>query len=69
MPTQQQFDDDVPIPTARANASRFHSMGVGQSFLGTNSDKVGAASFKHRHPGWDYTSQVEGDGVRIWRTA
>ena len=28
---------------------------------------IAASAWKRRHPGWSYTTRVEGDLLRIWR--
>jgi hypothetical protein len=51
----------------------FGTMPVGASFAVPIEDggkaRGAAASWKTRHPGWNYTTRKTTDGVRLWRIA
>jgi hypothetical protein len=71
-----QIEWGVPIPTEGRRGGAvypFPDMRVGASFTlpKTEADKLGGAAkvWKRRHPGWNYTTRISGDVIRIWRTA
>ncbi len=51
----------------------FSSMSVDESFLvpldWAQRARNAAAHFKRTHPGWDYVTKYEVDGLRLWRIA
>lgn len=75
-----KIETDVPVPgkyihsgTGSPRVYPFPAMQIGDSFslpVGrSNVVRFSASQWKRRHPGWDYTSRVDGDVIRIWRTA
>lgn len=72
-----QIDNSVPTPVCGRGRPRiwpFDVLVIGESFTVPEEQAVrmrlGAANFKHRNPGWNYTTRTEdGGNVRVWRTA
>jgi hypothetical protein len=66
----------VPIPPSRRLQEQhiqLHAMVVGSS-LTVPKRRRGSLSTairvqKNKAPGWDFTTRVEGDKIRVWRTA
>lgn len=60
---------------ARSGRRRFpfDTMAVDESFLAppewATRARNAAAQHKRLHPGWDYVTKHETNGLRIWRTA
>lgn len=75
-----EIENGVPVPEkyvhsgpGRPRIYPFSTMQVGDSFAlpadRANVVRFSASQWKRRHPGWDYTSRVDGGVIRIWRTA
>ena len=75
-----EIEAGIPVPGRyvhsgiwRPRIYPFPAMQVGDSFAApadrANAVRFSAAQWKRRHPGWDYTSRVEGCVIRVWRTA
>lgn len=73
------LDKHIPAPiidrqphTGRPSKYPFSRMEIGDSFWmegGAGSRAFDALrQWKRRNPGFDYRSQVEGSGIRMWRT-
>jgi hypothetical protein len=67
---------DVPLPQLVREVRRkypFPEMAVGDSFSfpsdRLDSMRVSLSRFRRTHPGHTFVWQVEGDRVRVWRTA
>ncbi len=69
--------DDVPVPLVpdaswRNVRAQLSTMQVGESRFfgaGTKATVRGYASrYKAQHPGWNYTTRTEDEGMRLWRT-
>lgn len=66
---------EIPKRTGRGRPPiyPFRNMQVGDSIFVPTDDvamvRNAAASYKTRHPGWNYTTRASAGGVDIWRTA
>lgn len=73
-----QIERGIPIPEdhgvrRRRSQLPFARMEVGDSVLvpadSARRMLMAAATWKRRHPGWDYTTRKASDGtMRLWRT-
>lgn len=69
------IEHDLPIPPAYTSMVRnpFVALKVGDSISrplkDQNSLRAAASQYKARHPGWHYVTRIEGDVIRLWRTA
>ena len=63
---------EIPPRCSDRRLYKFHLMEVGgtitHSRRSTNSLKSSASTWKHDHPGWDYTTRTIGDQIVLWRT-
>ncbi len=72
-----EIESGVPIPGLRRPGAKsrwmFETMEVGDSFSAVKEDaarvRLAASARKREHPGWDYTTRKDGDGIRLWRVA
>lgn len=74
--SQYKIEKDVPFVGARVhNRYPLSDMKVGDSFLvpdgtaKTTSVRSAVSMYKARHPGTDFMTKEESDGLRVWRTA
>lgn len=71
-----KLENDVPYteksPIGNPWKYPFKNMEIGQSFWvppeRNEVARVAVARWKQSHPGWNYISQTENGGRRIWRT-
>jgi len=68
-----QIDHGIPLTPHGHTKQRvypFNDMRAGDSFFVSGKSRSsisGAVSmFKRRHPGWNFATRPEGDGVRVW---
>ena len=69
-----EIDKNVPVPEKGRKKKKypFGAMAVGDSFLVTTAGdcanvRSAASYYKIRHPGFAFSVQKEGEGMRIWR--
>jgi hypothetical protein len=70
-----KIETDIPIPPGRCppKSYSFNKMEEGHSVVVPFNEAVAfrqaATYYKVRHPGWDYTTRKEVDGLRLWCTS
>lgn len=72
---RMELETGIPIPRSRGSLVRypFADMQIGASFTRPKEQqrmlRVAASHYKARNPGWHYESRIQGDVIRLWRTA